>query len=200
MQARKRQSDARLPKSIASEWCIVYREQSGEWLRRYFMATSQADAERQVAHLSLRFRRGTLWLASRLEQRDKEALDHLETTEPRSREKASAYIRRQRRIAQSDAKPERMGPSKAAAARAHYWALKRAHAAGLRLWWIKKDLREQLEAFAKPAPFIGEIWGAEPRESGEKKPSHHRLAVRGNWRGDTSPGWENGIRAMEDAA
>lgn len=185
MKAKKRQPGTGKPWPDLRkdrEWCVVFKDSNHNWHRLYFWAKSREEAEKNTP-IAARFKRvenRELWLAADLEERDNEALRIKEAKKPSKK---------------SDPLPiPAMTDSELRCRKAQYQAYKRAYAAGLSLWWIKDDLRSQLEAF-KPRPVFGEIYGSDPKESGAK-PSMHRLKVKREGR-DPSPWWENGVRAME---
>jgi hypothetical protein len=189
VKAKKRKSTGpvALPLPAVISWCYVYRRQ-GKWLRRYFLAISRQAAETFLSERHLSRYKGTLWTRKDLDARDEEANDN-------------AKLLTQEELAALWAKQVAMTPvensAKRQAARTQYAALKRAYAAGLTLWWVKRAVLDQLEAF-KPRRVVGQIYLGNPRES---KDTGRRTMPCGrrDYRGDTSPGWDNAVKAYEES-
>jgi len=199
MKAKKRQPGTGKPwpkYQPDREYCVVYKR-GDEWFRQFFMASSAQAAERRLPYEAMVAKHKTIWLASELEQRDRDEAEQKRDALKKAKEEArngGKIVERKPDPPTDITHEQRM------ARRAEYEALKQAYYSGANLWWISDDLRKQFEDF-RPRQYIGAIYGDDIRPTKSKAGGgHHRMKAMPRESRDTSPGWDNAVRAMEDAA
>lgn len=177
------------------EYCVVYKR-GEDWHRQFFMASSAEEAERKLPIAAAISKHKTIWLASELKRRDEEEAEQKRDAIRKAKEEA----RNGKPAERKPDPPSGITHEERLARRAEYEALKQAYYDGANLWWISDDLRKQFEDF-RPRKYIGAIYGDDIRPTKTKEGGGHvRLKASMRESHDTSPGWDNAVRAMEDAA